>query len=150
MGHSFQTDEIITKSLSETQQFAKDFVRKLSGGTVLLLFGDLGAGKTTFTQGLAKGLGINKRIMSPTFIIMRTYSLNNGNIKHFYHVDLYRLQSEQEIIDLGLPELMANPAAITVIEWSEKLGSLKPKNAWQLQFTYLSETERRITITYDN
>ncbi len=150
MVHFSQTREVITKNLVETQQFAEDFAQSLTGGAVLLLYGDLGAGKTSFTQGLAKGLGIEKRVLSPTFLIMRTYTLNTEEVKYFHHVDLYRLQTEQEIIDLGLPELMKNSSTITVIEWPEKLGNLLPKNAWKLSFETQSEYERKITIQHDN
>lgn len=149
MAHFFQAHEIITRSLDETQQFATDFAQKLQGSDVVLLSGDLGAGKTSFTQGLAKALGVTKRILSPTFIVMRRYSLDSQKMKHFYHVDLYRLGSEKEIIELGLPEMMADPDAVTVIEWPEKLGSLQPKNAWKLQFAYVSENERKISIIHE-
>lgn len=142
--------DIVTKSFEETQQIAKDFAKELRGGDVILLAGDLGAGKTTFTQGLLKAFGITKRVISPTFIVMRTYHVDDQKVKQFVHVDLYRLQSEKEIIDLGLLEIMADASTITIIEWPEKLGSLTPKNAWRLQFEHISESERKITIQHEN
>lgn len=136
-------EKIVTKNTAETQEFAEDFAKKLQGGDVVLLYGNLGAGKTTFVQGLAKGLGIKHRIISPTFIILRTYYLDKGN---FYHVDLYRLQSEKEIEAIGLIDLMGKNENIVVIEWPEKLGSLLPQNAWRLHFESQGEDNRLITI----
>lgn len=144
-------DEVfLSKSTEETQQFAEKFAKELKGGDIVLLYGNLGAGKTTFVQGLAKGLGISHRIISPTFIILRTYSLGNKekgiDIRNFYHVDLYRLQTDKEIEDIGLIDLMGKKENIVVIEWPEKLGLLMPKNAWQLKFKNNGEDEREITV----
>lgn len=139
----------LTKNAEQTQSFAENFAKKLHGGDVVLLYGNLGAGKTTFVQGLAKGLGMTHRIISPTFIIVRTYEVEaknkKTNIKKFYHVDLYRLGSEKEIEDIGLVELMQNRENVVVIEWPERLGSLLPKHAWQLYFKTKGENEREIT-----
>lgn len=135
--------KILTKTSEETQAIAKDFATKLQGGDIVLLYGKLGAGKTTFTQGIAKGLGITQRIISPTFIIVRSYILGKGN---FYHVDLYRLESEKEIENVGLLEKMQDKESITIVEWSEKLGSLKPKKRWEIHLQAKGENEREITI----
>src|SRR3989337_2657138 len=94
---------VITESFEATQKLGKEFAQSLKKGAVIALHGDLGSGKTTFVQGFAKGLGIEKNIISPTFIIMRTY---NVGIKNFYHVDLYRIESEKDVEGLGLPELI--------------------------------------------
>ena len=144
-----KTTEVITKNLQETQQFAEAFAENLQGNTVLLLSGDLGAGKTSFVQGFARKLGITHRIISPTFIILRSYEVpeNTQGVSNFYHIDLYRIHSETEMRDLGLVDILRDSHNITVIEWSEKLKNLRPKNAWQLHFQHISETERKITIT---
>lgn len=133
----------LSKSTKNTQTFAQDFAKKLHPGDVLLLYGNLGAGKTTFVQGLAKGLGVEKRIISPTFIIMRTYTLPK---EKFYHIDLFRLENEKEIADLGLLEILEKKKDIVVIEWPEKLGNFLPKNAWEISFKTTGENEREITI----
>lgn len=138
--------KFITTSAQETQHLAETFAKKLSGGTIVLLYGDLGAGKTTFTQGLAKGLGVEKRIISPTFVIIRTYVVRNRESKFFYHVDLYRLEKESEIEGTGLLDIIKQENAIVVIEWPEKLGSYLPKKRWEVKFTPLGEDKREITV----
>src|SRR5664279_132953 len=115
---------VITNSFEETQQLGNSFAAQLKGGEVLALYGDLGSGKTTFMQGLAKGLGVIKTIISPTFIIMRTY--DTGSMK-LYHVDLYRIENEKDVNGLGLFELMEDPENIVAIEWPDKIENLLPE-----------------------
>ncbi len=138
----------VTKNALETQLFAQKFAKTLKAGDILALYGDLGSGKTTFVQGLAQGFGITQRIISPTFIIMRTYELGIKNkelrIKNFYHVDLYRTKNERDIEGLSLKEIMEDQNNIVVIEWPEKLGAFLPKHAKKLAFKYISEEEREI------
>ncbi len=136
--------KITTHSFEETQTIGLDFAQTLKGGTVLALHGDLGSGKTTFVQGLAKGLGITGNIISPTFIIVRTYTLPTGG--NFYHIDLYRIESEQDIEGLGLSEIMADPNNIVAIEWPEKIAGLLPKHAKALHFRYLNDDNREIEL----
>lgn len=134
---------MITNSFEETQKAGFDFAKTLKGGDVVCLHGDLGGGKTTFVQGLAKGLGIEKKIISPTFIIMRSYELGS---KNFYHVDLYRVENERDIEGLGLLDLMENEDAIVVIEWAEKIADRLPTNRKEVFFTYLDEDKREISF----
>ena len=137
---------ITTKNDQETKAFAAQIAKSLVGGEVLLLHGDLGSGKTTFTQGLAEGLGIKKHINSPTFIIMRTYSLpEKKKATNLYHIDLYRTESKSDIEGLGLAEIIGNKENIVVIEWPEKLGSNIPKKAQSLNFKFINENTREIT-----
>ena len=138
--------KVVTKSFEETQQLGFDFAKTLKGGQVIALHGDLGAGKTTFVQGLAKGLGITKNIISPTFIIMRTYGIPSGDSLNFYHVDLYRIESEHDIEGLGLLELLQDPNNIIVIEWSEKIEHLLPTNKKAIFLTYLENDRREIVF----
>jgi tRNA threonylcarbamoyladenosine biosynthesis protein TsaE len=131
----------ITQSSHETFALGKAFAQKVSTGGILLLYGNLGAGKTTFVQGLASGLGIEKRIISPTFVIMRSYA------NAFYHIDLYRLQGEKhELEAIGLFDIMHNPSAIMAIEWPEKMESFLPEKRWELHFENIGEDKRKITI----
>lgn len=132
----------ITKNALETQAFAKEIAHTLKNGDILALYGELGSGKTTFVQGLAKELGIDQRIVSPTFIIMRSYD------KNFYHVDLYRTETGKDIEGLGLQEIMGDNDSIVVIEWPEKIEKLLPERTKRMYFTYRSDNEREIVYGY--
>lgn len=136
----------ITKGTDETYAFARKIAETLSTGDIITLQGDLGSGKTTFTQGLGKALGITKPITSPTFLLVKSYKIDKGPIKKLYHVDLYRIEKEQEISGLGLEEMLVEEGAVTVIEWPEKMGSLLPEKRVELQFQYIDENTRKITI----
>ena len=143
------TTKLLTNSFSETQKLGEDFAKTLHGGEVIALYGDLGSGKTTFVQGLAKGLGIEQRIISPTFIIMRTYDVLHSTVKNFYHVDLYRIETEHDVEGLGLLELMNDPQNIVVIEWPDKLENLLPEKRIDFVFKYLGDDKREITSVID-
>lgn len=138
--------EYITTSAEETQRVGEQFTKEINRG-VVCLYGDLGFGKTTFVQGFAKGLGLERRIISPTFVILRTYHIPDSQ-NNFYHVDLYRIQMLQDIHGLGLFEIMSGQEAIVLIEWPEKLGEFLPKERWDVKFDYLNENERKILITH--
>ena len=141
--------EITTKSAQETQNLGasighsliknarlrQDFGGQSRGNTatILTLSGELGSGKTTFTQGLALGLGIKNRILSPTFILSREYPLNNILFIKLIHIDLYRGEKLEDFASLGLDEIFANPANLVVIEWPERLREL-PRNAIKIKF----------------
>lgn len=134
--------QIITSS-DAMQQAGEQFAKTLLGGDVVVLYGDLGFGKTTFTQGVARGLGIDRRIISPTFVIMRKYSL--ADEKSFYHIDLYRTQTEHELEGLGISEILQDNTAITMIEWPDRLSTL-PKNRIEVQIDYINDTTRNIIV----
>ncbi|WP_457756360.1 tRNA (adenosine(37)-N6)-threonylcarbamoyltransferase complex ATPase subunit type 1 TsaE [Thermodesulfatator indicus] len=129
-----------TKSPEETERLAEELGQKLSRGNVIFLFGDLGAGKTTFVKGLARGLGVPKDyyVQSPTFAIINEYP---GRVP-LYHVDLYRLEPE-DVYDLGLEELAEQ--GVLVIEWSERLPFFFDK-AIKVYFEIIGPSERLITI----
>lgn len=103
--------------------------------TVLALSGDLGAGKTTFTQELAKTLGISEAVTSPTFVIMKKYSTNDGHFQTLVHIDAYRLEDEAELEVLGFKDELISPRNLIVIEWPEKVSGLVPKDAIGLRLT---------------
>lgn len=148
---------MITDNYKKTQSLGEEFAKKLIGGKVIALHGDLGGGKTTFTQGIAKGLGIKKRIISPTFIVLRTYKLKTENLKQkttlknsklFYHIDLYRIENKSDIEGLGIEEILKNPENIVVIEWAERLGDLLPNKRIDVYFEYIDEEKRKITYDF--
>ena len=141
-------NSITTHSFEETQQLGFNFAKELQGGEVLALYGDLGSGKTTFMQGLAKGLGITRNIISPTFIIMRSYRVEKDDhtksIKNLYHLDLYRIENEAQAEDLGIHELMGNGENIVAIEWPDKIENILPEKRISIYFTYLEDDKRDI------
>lgn len=134
-----------TYSAEETQELGKKIAQKYQHGGIFTLFGDLGTGKTTFTQGFAQGLGIRNRIISPTFIVMRQYPIPEDKT-YFYHIDLYRLEKINQLEEIGLSEIFQNPKNIVLIEWAEKLDKLFPKNAIKIKFKQTTENNREIEI----
>jgi len=122
---------IITRSPQETFEFAKKLARKMKGGETIGLVGDLGAGKTVFSQGFASGLGVKNKINSPTFVLMKIYNLKNQKlkIKHLCHIDAYRLKGSQNLASIGAEEYINRGDTITIVEWAERIKKILPKNA---------------------
>lgn len=135
--------QIITHFEKETKDFARNFAKKIKGG-IIILTGELGAGKTTFVQGFAKGLGIKDKIISPTFVLIRQHKIKNK--KNLYHIDLYRLEAIKELQSIGLKEICSNPNNIVLIEWGEKAKDILPKNTIWIKFENLEGNKRRITV----
>lgn len=137
--------EIITKNSQETFDFGKEFSQKIRGGGLLCLEGELGAGKTTFTQGLLAGLGVKETVNSPTFLVMKQYLLENKDrtIKKIYHIDAYRIDG-REMLDLGWEELIADGENILIVEWPEKIREIIPTDFWQIDFAHLEGDRRKI------
>ncbi len=136
----------ITKNPEETKLLAKKLASTLRGGEVICLYGELGAGKTVFVKGVIDYFLPGKKVLSPTFIIVRHYYPQNSAIKNILHVDLYRLSETYEIQSLGLNEFMTKPDSIVLIEWAEKLAKLLPKQRIDIRFNILSEQQRLIKI----
>jgi tRNA threonylcarbamoyladenosine biosynthesis protein TsaE len=134
-----ETYKFITKSAEETEKFAKNLSEKLEPGDVITLEGDLGAGKTTFTKGLAKGLGIDKVIKSPTFTIIKEYK---GSLP-LYHMDVYRLEDSCE--DLGFEEYFEGNG-ITVVEWASIISDYLPNSYLEILISHAEENERIIEL----
>lgn len=133
------------QSVADTQALAQDFASTLKGGEAISLVGELGTGKTTFTQGVARGLGITARIISPTFVVMRSYPVPNSDLM-LHHLDLYRMESAADIKALDLSELLSDPKAIILIEWPEKVAESQLPFTHRVEFT--AEGDKRIiTIT---
>lgn len=143
--------EVTTSSTQETQELAQQLAKKVKAGNVLALYGDLGSGKTTFTSYFVRALGFADRVQSPTFIIMRHYNKKQdgaveSGINKVYHVDLYRLTSAEEVLDLGWQEMLSEKDAITIIEWPELVEDLLPEETIKIKFEYLEENVRKINI----
>jgi tRNA threonylcarbamoyladenosine biosynthesis protein TsaE len=142
VGQAFRSGERDTASESETEQAGEDFSRALAPGAVILLYGDLGAGKTAFVRGLARGLGAAPEdVSSPTFTIMQEYA---GAAAPLYHVDLYRLEPA-EIDDLGLDDLIES-GGIVAIEWADRWKG-RPAVAIDVRLEHAGENRRRIRVS---
>jgi tRNA threonylcarbamoyladenosine biosynthesis protein TsaE len=133
-----------SNSLLETQNLAKKLAKKYREGAVIALSGDLGAGKTSFVQGFAQGLGIKDKIISPTFVVIRQHQIQGS--ERLFHVDLYRLEGDLNINELGLKELFDDKSNLVLIEWPEKIAKDLPEETIYINFKKLSESEREITI----
>jgi tRNA threonylcarbamoyladenosine biosynthesis protein TsaE len=135
--------EIISVSAQQTRELAHFIGEKLRKGDVLALSGELGSGKTCFTGGLARGLGVDEKyqITSPTFTLINEYP---GRCK-LYHFDVYRLNSYSEFEDLGYEEYFCGKGVV-VIEWAEKIVQVLPANTFFISFEYLDENKRRIIV----
>ena len=138
--------EIHSSSPEETQKLAGELALKIKPGTLITLSGDLGSGKTTFVQGFAHALGIKQRLLSPTFVFVHLYHYARQAEQHtLYHVDLYRIQSEHEVISLDLVAMLRDPRGIVVVEWPERAMSLFTKCV-KVSFVIMNENTRRISI----
>jgi len=131
-------------SVEETWAVAKSFAAELKAGDIVCLEGDLGAGKTTFTQGLASALGVRGRVTSPTFCIVQEHHSESALL---VHMDLYRLNGEDDVIAIGWEDYLTR-GAILAVEWPERAGTLVPESAWHLVFRHGDgEEKREIVIT---
>lgn len=131
--------EIITKSSEETLKLAENYAKTLSSGDVVLLNGEMGAGKTVFAKGVAKGLGIKAEITSPTYAYMNDY---DGKL---YHYDCYRLSCGEDAEALGLTDYFYGDG-ICLIEWSENVKDVLPSRVKEVTIEKISENERKITL----
>lgn len=142
-------ESIITKSEKGTWEYGFKLADRLNGGEILALYGDLGAGKTKFLQGLAKGLGVKSRVNSPTFNILKLYkTTGNKEIKTFCHIDAYRLSSAKDLISLGTEEYFQDKATVTAIEWAEKIEKILPPKTVKINIEHLAEEKRKIVVTH--
>lgn len=128
--------EVCTRAASETLALAERVATLLVPGDVIVLSGDLGAGKTVFAKGLARGLGVEQPVVSPTFTIVREYQ---GRVR-LLHLDVYRLDHVQEMIDLGLDEEL-DGEAVAIVEWGEAVGALLPPDRLEVRLAALPPEE---------
>lgn len=146
-----------SSSSGETAKFGREFAEALSRArspraAVFALKGDLGAGKTTFVQGFMRGLGIRRRVTSPTFVIMRRFAVPRaagrpGAFSNVYHIDAYRIKKPDALKILGFQEIIADPRNIILVEWPENVKKFLPKAAIWLAFEH-GKTEDSRTIRF--
>jgi len=137
-----------SQSLAETKDIAREFVSHLSprenGATVVALIGDLGAGKTAFSQAVGEALGVRDPIQSPTFLIEKIYEIENAPWQHLIHIDAYRLEDERELKLLGWETIAARRENLILVEWADKIPGLLPPDAIRVRMTGIDETTRTI------
>lgn len=130
----------------EAEGFAKALLSFTERATLVTLSGELGAGKTSFTQGVARALGVTDAVTSPTFVLEKIYLLENQSFERLIHIDAYRLTSGSDLHALGFDELMENPKNLILLEWPEKVGDKLPRPDHRITFTVPMGDGR--TITY--
>jgi tRNA threonylcarbamoyladenosine biosynthesis protein TsaE len=133
--------EIITETEQETEQAGAELARALPGGSIVALYGDLGAGKTAFVRGMAAGLNISCRVNSPTFTIVNEYS----GPRELFHFDMYRLKSADELFDIGWEDYL-NRDGICAVEWSENVEEAFDGSELRVTIEKLDDTRRKITV----
>ena len=136
--------EFITSSEEETEAIGRELARTLPRGSSVLLRGNLGAGKTVFSRGFARGLGITEPVSSPTYTIVQEYELPDGG--RLYHLDLYRISDVNAALAFGVDEFLDDPNGISLIEWPDRISGILPENALCVEIEHLSDAERRLTI----
>lgn len=152
-----------TARVAQTKKFASVLARAalslfahapMPHALVMGLEGTLGSGKTTFAQGFARGLGIKEKISSPTFVLLKKYRVpparrarRHATPLAFYHIDCYRLARAQDLAALGFQDIVSDPRAIVLVEWSDRVRRLLPKHRITIHFAHAGKNRRRISIT---
>ncbi|MEK7179222.1 MAG: tRNA (adenosine(37)-N6)-threonylcarbamoyltransferase complex ATPase subunit type 1 TsaE [Patescibacteria group bacterium] len=158
-----RTQQKIITSARALDAFAREYVRNhivrprsIRGegnrkhAMVTALFGDMGSGKTSFTQAVAKTLGIKSTVISPTFIIERVYKIEKPPFSHFIHIDCYRLSDNAELKALGWGDMVRNKSNIIFIEWAERVENILPEDATRVHLEFVDEHTRKIKIFNSN
>ncbi|MBU3934673.1 tRNA (adenosine(37)-N6)-threonylcarbamoyltransferase complex ATPase subunit type 1 TsaE [Patescibacteria group bacterium] len=144
-----------SNSVGQTRKMGKIFAEKIikkplfEKAVIIGLVGDLGSGKTAFLQGFAKGLGIKEKVLSPTFLIIKRFPLNNKKIKkwdNFYHIDCYRIEDLEELLQLNFEKIIQNPKNIIAVEWADKIRKKIPLGSVFINFTFIDKNKRKISV----
>jgi len=144
--------QVLSENLQETEKIASFFVKYIidcpargrKKGLVISLEGDLGAGKTEFVKGIGKALQVKENIFSPTYLLMKSFPLQNSCFQFLWHLDCYRLEKEEEAKVLDLEELFSDPANLIFVEWGDKIKNLLPSSCWTIHFLIKKENTRLI------
>lgn len=145
----FLMEKILSHSEQETAKLAADFAKSIASGTIIALHGSLGAGKTVFSRGFARGLGISDPIPSPTFTIVQEYEIRADNLnptvkKWLFHMDLYRIADSSAALAFGIDEYLYDANAIKLIEWSDRIADLLPETTLNVYIYHVDEMSREI------
>ncbi len=135
-------ETFISHNIEETKELAKKIANQLCAGKVVLLYGTLGAGKTTFTKALIKELGFDGVVTSPTFSIYNVYQAKMP----VYHFDMYRIEDEGEATEIGIDEIFEDKNAISIVEWPEKVEQMLPEDAMKIKIYIIDENTRKFVV----
>lgn len=136
--------KIISRSENDTAKLAQELASKLPRGTVIALYGDLGAGKTVFSRAFAKAIGVKETVSSPTYTIIQEYLLDDGG--YFYHLDLYRIQNSRDALAFAVDEYLNDANSYALLEWPERIEDILPPDTLIINIKHLNDTEREITV----
>lgn len=139
----------ISRSIQDTHRIAQEFLNTVrypvGESYVVALEGDLGSGKTAFTQEVGKVLGISENMHSPTFVIEKIYAIDWGGFKNLIHIDAYRLEKDSELLHLGWEEIIKEPENLIFIEWPGNVAKVIPENAKKISFKFIDDVTREIS-----
>lgn len=144
--------EIILSHLDETKVFARTIIEELkkkknqNGATLLLLYGDVGAGKTTLVQFMGQYLGIHTSMQSPTFVIQKNYKTKDFDFKNFVHIDAYRIENPEELKKIKIKETLAEKDTLVVVEWPKQGGDVFAKPHLELFLKFVDENRRKVRM----
>ncbi|MFA5070261.1 MAG: tRNA (adenosine(37)-N6)-threonylcarbamoyltransferase complex ATPase subunit type 1 TsaE [Patescibacteria group bacterium] len=136
--------KITTNSARQTKEIGFKLAKNIKGGTIIALIGDLGAGKTTFLQGLGSGLGVKQKILSPSFLQLKPYPVHSRPLKYLFHFDFYRLVSFSEVESRGLTEYLRSKNAVVVMEWADRIKKFLPAKVKYIYFTFIDPGRRSL------
>jgi tRNA threonylcarbamoyladenosine biosynthesis protein TsaE len=139
-----QNKQFKTVSEQETEEFAAKIASELKPGTVIALHGNLGAGKTVFSRGFARGLKITEPVSSPTYTIIQEYALDDGG--WFFHLDLYRIDNSASALAFGVDEYLEDPNAYIIVEWPERIEDILPPDTLHISIEHAGDSERQFSI----
>ena len=140
----FKNKTFISVSETETEAIGAEVARICPRGSVVLLDGDLGAGKTVFSRGFARELGIDEPVSSPTYTIVQEYELPERG--RLYHLDLYRISGAEAALAFGVDEFLNDPSSYALVEWPERITGILPDSAIRITLKHIGEGKREITV----
>ena len=138
---------VITHGPEETEALGAALAREIAPGSVVALYGNLGAGKTVFARGFARGLAVTETVSSPTYTIVQEYPLPGGN-GFFYHLDLYRIADEHAALGFGADEFLDDPASYALLEWPERIRGILPPGRIEVTIHRKGENEREFELKF--
>ncbi len=146
--------KLVSHNPKETKKLAAHIAAKIlsaprrNHAIIVALEGELGAGKTTFVQGFAKALGITQKIKSPTFLLIKSYTLKTKSYALLYHIDCYRIYRSNELEPLEIRSIFKDPSAIVVIEWPECIKPILPRNRIKIHIDHIDEQTRKLDVNF--